>query len=128
MEKIEPFPSFCDFQKIADILTIIQNKITPQTDVVWAGFNNPQEFLREITDDIDKIRSGDFDALAKINVEFAATCIYQELAMSNGWSKEYLELAEQFDAIYERILKNRNHPSSRPKRSFFNWRNIFGSN
>jgi hypothetical protein len=36
-------------------------------------------------------------------VEFLPTSTYQELAMSNGWSEEYLQIAEKLDSIYKRI-------------------------
>jgi hypothetical protein len=32
---------FEDFQKVADILITIRNKIDPETDVVWTGYDSP---------------------------------------------------------------------------------------
>jgi hypothetical protein len=94
---------FEDFQKIAEILITIRNKIGPKTDVVWTGFDSPQQLLDEHTVDIKKIQEADSETLSKIHAEFLPTCTYQELATTNGWGSEYIQLANQFDYYHQRI-------------------------
>jgi len=96
-----------DFQRVKEILKEIENKVTPDTDTVWAGFDNADVFLSELKDDIQRLAFCDFKALNKACVEFAPTSTYQELSMSNGWSKDYLKLAEEFDLLYDKITRSK---------------------
>lgn len=98
---------FEDFQKVAELLLQIKSCITEESDTVWAGFDNVEAFLAELDKDIDNIQQCDFQTLKKVHIEFLPTCTYQELSLSNGWSEMYLQLAIEFDAIYER-LKEKN--------------------
>jgi hypothetical protein len=81
----------------------IKSKINDETDTVWAGFDNTEILIKELDSDQKQIELLDFDTLEKIMVEFLPTSTYQELAMSNGWSDEYLKIAENFDSIHKRI-------------------------
>jgi len=38
-----------------------------------------------------------------LNMLFAPTGTFQEHSISNGWSNEYLALAEKFDKIYDAL-------------------------
>jgi hypothetical protein len=96
-------PVFEDFQKIAEILIRIRDRVDLKTDVVWAGFDNPKQLIDELSIDIKKIRECDAEALSKIYTEFLPTCTYQELAMTNGWGNDYLKLADQFDYYHKKI-------------------------
>lgn len=98
---------FDDFQKVAELLLQIKSCITEESDTVWAGFDNVDAFLEELNKGIENIQACDFQTLKKIHIEFLPTCTYQELSLSNGWSDVYLQLAIEFDAIYER-LKEKN--------------------
>ena len=97
---------YANFQLIAEILLSIKSKINAETDTVWAGFTSVDIFLKELNEDIENIKFCNFSTLDKINIEFAVTSTYQELAMSNGWSDEYLKLADKFDKIYGEIIKS----------------------
>jgi hypothetical protein len=105
MDKMNPISLFDEFRKIIDILTIIQNKIDSDTDVVWTGFNTPQELKIYLVSHIEKLRLCDYETLAIINMNFCPTGTYQELAISNGWGDEYLELANQFDEAHKKLLR-----------------------
>jgi hypothetical protein len=94
---------FDDFQKIADILITIRNKVDSKTDIIWTGFNNPEQLINDLTSDIQKLGLCDSYALSKVYVGFGPTGIYQELSISNGWGNEYLELSKQFDYYHKRI-------------------------
>ncbi len=96
---------YANFQLVTEILLSIKSKINAETDTVWAGFTSVDIFLKELDEDIENIELCNFTTLDKINIEFAVTSTYQELAMSNGWSYEYLKLADKFDKIYAEIIK-----------------------
>jgi hypothetical protein len=102
-----------DFQSVATILKEIKNKINQKTDTVWAGFDNADIFLVELNHDIERLELCDFETLNKIQVEFAPTCTYQELSMTNGWSVEYLKLAEEFDALFDKLTKKKTAHNTR---------------
>ena len=99
---------YTDFQIVAEILQEIKNKINLDTDTIWAGFDTVDIFLKELSEDIENIKLCNFKTLDKVNIEFAVTSTYQELSMSNGWSDDYLILAEKFDKVYEEITNPKN--------------------
>jgi hypothetical protein len=103
----EKVPFYNDFQKVKQVLEIIKTHTTDETDVVWAGYNNVDEFLIDLNTDIEKISFCDFETLDKLNLEFAPTSTYQELSLSNGWSNEYINLSAQFDKLYKKISSKR---------------------
>ena len=99
---------YTDFQIVAEILQEIKNKINLDTDTIWAGFDTVDIFLKELSEDIENIKLCNFKTLDKVNIEFPVTSTYQELSMSNGWSDDYLILAEKFDTVYEEITNPKN--------------------
>ncbi|GEM58372.1 hypothetical protein B0A78_07070 [Flavobacterium columnare NBRC 100251 = ATCC 23463] len=117
-----------DFQKVAEILKQIKTFVSEETDSIWAGFENPDKFLEEINQDIEKIVNCDYQTLEKVNIEFAPTCTYQELSMTNGWSDKYLELSTEFDKIYGQITERKTvHISCLPNARRSWWQKLFGS-
>ncbi len=96
-------PFYSDFKEVSKIVAIIKSKIYDETDTLWAGFDNTEVLLKELDSDQKQIELLNFDTLEKIMVEFLPTNTYQELAMSNGWGDEYLQIAEKFDSIHKRI-------------------------
>lgn len=118
---------FDDFQKVAGLLLQIRSCITEESDTVWAGFENVKAFFVELNKDIENIQACDFQTLKKIQIEFLPSSTYQELSLSNGWSEMYLQLATEFDAIYERLSEQKKiltNNSSNSKPSL--WHKIFG--
>ncbi|WP_215226696.1 hypothetical protein [Echinicola shivajiensis] len=96
-------PFYSDFKEVSEIVANIKSRINDETDTVWAGFDNTEVLIKGLDSDQKQIELLDFDTLEKIMVEFLPTSTYQELAMSNGWSDEYLKIAEKFDSIHKRI-------------------------
>ena len=95
-----------DFQKVRDILETIKDYTNKDTDTVWAGYDNADEFLTDLNADIEKVKFCDFATLDKLEMEFAPTSTYQELSLSNGWSENFLELAKRFDKLNEKLKKH----------------------
>ena len=87
-------PFYADFQEISKIIGNIKSRINIETDTLWTGFDNTEILKNELDSDQKRIELLDFEILEKIMVEFLPTSTYQELAMSNGWSEEYLKIAE----------------------------------
>lgn len=54
---------------------------------------------------ISELKTGNKQSLDEVSVHFAPTAAYQEHSMANGWSDEYLKIAEEFDHIKE-MLQN----------------------
>jgi hypothetical protein len=62
----------------------------------WTPFT-PEEVAHDLARAISTIDAEKALARDKLRMHFAPTGAIQEIAMSNGWSDEYLKLAEQFD-------------------------------
>ncbi|TAL59084.1 MAG: hypothetical protein EPN85_10025 [Bacteroidetes bacterium] len=92
-----------DFQKIINIIKTVRNKIVNDTDVVWAGCNSATDLQVEIDNDLDKLEKGDLTILDKFKHRFLPTATFQEVSLSNGWGDEFIELANKFDELYEKI-------------------------
>lgn len=82
---------------IESIILTVLSKITDQTDVIWVGYDSPAQLRTEIELNLERVKSGDKEALQKFVTMFAPTSVFQELAISNGWHDEYMKLASEFD-------------------------------
>jgi hypothetical protein len=84
-----------------NVLLDIKEKITDTSDLVWTSY----ETAKELRDDIDKmireLKEGKSGVIDETYSHFLPTSTFQEHAMSNGWTDEYMRLAEQFDKIYK---------------------------
>lgn len=100
---VNKIPFYKDFQLIKQILLTIQSFITPETDTLWTTYNDAEELLKDVSEYIEMITYCDFTTLEKIELEFAPTFTFQELAMANGWSDEYMKLADQFDLLNKKL-------------------------
>ncbi|RFZ91907.1 hypothetical protein D0C36_10685 [Mucilaginibacter conchicola] len=96
---------FDEVKTIIQILAIVKDKIDDQSEMIYSTWDTPQEAIEEIDDCIKKMLDGDFSILLTLEMFFMVTGPFQELSMQNGWSKEYLKIARQFDAV---VLKLKN--------------------
>lgn len=115
------------FQGVIDILQQVKSHTHDNADTIWAGYDNAAEFFIDLEQDIAKLEYCDFATLEKVRVEFMATCTYQEMAMSNGWSDAYLKLGEAFDRLYKFITEGEPAettplPAAKPTW----WKRLFG--
>ncbi len=93
---------------IPDLITILEkvkDKISDSSDIVWTGYDTAKELREEIQLYVNELSAGNLQSLKTIQIHFAPTSTFQEHSISNGWSDEYLRLAEKFDYIYS-SLKN----------------------
>ena len=71
-------------------------------DFVWSGWENQNNALAEIDIIIMKMENG---SVPDIGFLFAPTGPIQEVSLSSGWGKEFLELADRFDREYASVKK-----------------------
>jgi hypothetical protein len=58
---------------------------------------DPNEVVRDLREAITALNNGRKMDKRKLEMHFLPTSSIQEIAMSNGWSDEYLVIAGQFD-------------------------------
>jgi len=73
--------------------------MTDDSDVVWTRFETPEEIRLLIDSYIEELRRGNIYLTGELSLLFAPTGAFQEHSISNGWGKEFLILAEQFDNV-----------------------------
>lgn len=70
----------------------------PDNDFAWSRWDDADEALREFDALVAEVEAG--GRPARLRLLFLPTGSLQELALSSGWGKAYLELAERFDATF----------------------------
>lgn len=97
--------------EISEIISIIKetrNHINDSTDVIWTNYKNAQELQNEMDNDIQDLENGKLISLEKYKMYFLPTATFQEISIANGWSEEYMKLAEKFDELYEKTKRHAN--------------------
>lgn len=84
-----------------NILLEIKEKITGESDFTWTSFDDAAELRKEIDDLILRLQTNDRNIIKDIYIHFLPTSTFQEHSIQNSWSNRYMQLAEQFDEIYE---------------------------
>ena len=83
---------------IIEILETIKKLILePRTDISWSTFDNKDDLIVEIDAHIQKLKLKDFSKVRYLILLFAPTSDFQEISLSSGWSKDYLNISERFD-------------------------------
>jgi len=75
----------------------------PGNDFAWSSWENAADALREVDGLISHIASGDMPKRLDLEVLFAPTGPIQEVSVSSGWGKEFLGLADGFDAAMKTV-------------------------
>lgn len=78
----------------------------PGNDFSWSSWESASQALAELDELITAVREGDFPQLT-LEVLFAPTGPIQEVSISSGWSQQFIELANKFDASIERLAGQR---------------------
>jgi hypothetical protein len=90
-------------QHIIHLLSLVEEKITDDSDMTWTAYPDAETMRNELAGYRQKLEQEDFSVLPALRLLFAPTGSLQEFAMSNGWGREYLDLADTFDALLKRI-------------------------
>ena len=72
----------------------------PDNDFAWSSWTDQQAALAEIDEIIATLRRG---SVPDISVLFAPTGPIQEVSLSSGWGRDFLLLAERFDAALAKV-------------------------
>ena len=75
----------------------------PSNDFAWSPWDSAADALGEIDRLILNIASGDIPRRLDLEVLFAPTGPIREASVSSGWGKEFLGLADRFDAAIKTI-------------------------
>ena len=78
-------------------------------DYSWSSWNDQEDALAEIDSILAQLENG---SVPNIEVLFAPTGPIQEVSMSSGWSREFLQLAERFDEAYAMAKKDHENSNS----------------
>ena len=98
-----------NLERIIEIIEAVKSKITNESDVIWAGYEEPVELREEIERDLIELKEGNFDKLDTFKTHFLPTATFQEVSLSNGWGDEFIVLAEEYDKLYEKLKKKSQH-------------------
>jgi hypothetical protein len=90
-------------EELINLLLIIKGKMDETTDINWTSYESVEEIIKDIDDYITSLIVLDYTVLEEIKNQFLPTCTFQELSVSNGWGSEFLELANRFDILYEKL-------------------------
>jgi hypothetical protein len=91
-----------DQKELLQIIAAIRSTLTPETAFIYSYFESVEKLERELDQLSLAVRAGELNCLEDLNMHFLPTSGFQELAIENGWSNEYLKLAQQFDHVYKR--------------------------
>ena len=89
-------------EELIDILEQVKERFTDNSDMVWTTYNTASEVRNELSLYIKQLYQGDKSCLETLQLHFLVASTFQEHSMQNGWSDEYMKLADKFDKIYAR--------------------------
>lgn len=96
--------SFLTQPKLIDVLRQARELLArPDNSFLWSSWDSHADALRQIDGFITRIEAGDMPARTDLTVLFAPTGDIQEVAESSGWGREFLALAERFDAAIQSV-------------------------
>lgn len=119
------FDFYKDFQNVADILIRIKSYLSSESDVIWAGQDNADEFIEGLNKDIQHIQNCSFIVLSDIYAKFLPTGTYQEISISNGWGNEYIILSLRFEKIHSRLIQRKVKINTPPQIGKAWWQKLF---
>jgi hypothetical protein len=74
----------------------------PGNEFAWSKWKSAEEALTEIDRHIAIVDQGQPLEKFRLNLLFAPTGSIQEVSMSSGWSRHFMDLATRFDDVMER--------------------------
>lgn len=92
-------------EELLQIIEVVRSTVHPETELIYSYFESVDELLRELDELSEGVKNGELESLSTLSMHFAPTSGFQELSMQNGWSEEYLKIAEEFDRISDSYSK-----------------------
>lgn len=92
-------------KRLIGIINRVKKNISLDSDMTYCYYNTPSDLIAALDKYILEIQKGNMKVIDDLSVEFTVTSSLQEHSLGNGWSDEYLIIADEFDKI-ERLVKN----------------------
>lgn len=84
--------------ELVDILLEVKQLLSSQdTDITWTHYSSVIEVISDLDVYIEALMKDSRFNLRELQIFFAPTGVLQEISMSSGWGKEFLEIAKRFD-------------------------------
>jgi quercetin dioxygenase-like cupin family protein len=98
-------PALVDHQvELVIVLRAAQALVTqPGNDFAWSSWEDARAANAELSRYIDEVQTGDFSHLVDMGVIFAPTGPLQEVSLSSGWGREFIDLSSRFDVAHDAI-------------------------
>ncbi len=77
----------------------------PDNDFGWSSWDNVEDALAEFDQTISSIEADRYSRLSKLTTLFAPTGSIQEVSISSGWGKKFIEVSEKFDTALRHYLR-----------------------
>ena len=90
-------------KRLIDIINEVKTYISDDSDMTYCYYETPKALIAVLDKYIQEIQNGNMKVIDELSVEFAVTSSLQEHSLGNGWSDEYLIIAEKFDRIERRV-------------------------
>jgi hypothetical protein len=85
-------------QRLVEVLREARQLLSrPDNEFAWSSWEDAAAALSEIDGIIAGIESGDMPRRSDIELLFLPTGPIQEVSVSSGWGREFLDLASRFD-------------------------------
>ncbi|MZQ84915.1 hypothetical protein GQF01_22650 [Paenibacillus sp. 5J-6] len=86
-------------QLLTSLLLQVRDQVdSPTTDISWSKYDSLEELLQFLDILIKKVKESEEDSINSIiedlKLLFAPTGSLQEISISSGWTKEFLELSQ----------------------------------
>ncbi len=91
-------------KRLIDIINQVKKHISSDSDMTYCYYDTPSDLIAMLDKCIIEIQKENMKVIDDVAIEFAVTSSLQEHSLGNGWSDEYLIIAEEFDKI-ERLIK-----------------------
>jgi hypothetical protein len=86
------------YQELIEILEEARFLLAlPDNDFAWSSWEDGAAALSEVDILLEELKRGLLPQKHTLSVLFAPTGPIQEVSLSSGWGKSFLELAERFD-------------------------------
>jgi hypothetical protein len=99
-------------EKISLIIKILENlkRIieTKETNMIYSIFDSKEELILELDTHIQKLEDKDFSKISDLILLFAPTSDLQEISISSGWSRQFLEISGRFDRVMKELIEEFN--------------------
>lgn len=88
-------------QQVTSLLLQVRDQVdSPSTDILWSKYDSLEELLQSLDSLIKKVKENEDDSIIEdLKLLFAPTGSLQEISLSSGWPKEFLELSQRFDQL-----------------------------